>query len=98
MASNGSHTRTLVLRVLQIAHPVSCIIPNYDGFVNEPRAGELMTMGLGDEKSPWWYNVDTGGVNYGGAAALPSKRRSGTRLIKGEMAGLSLLFDYQTAL
>lgn len=80
------------MRVLKIVDPVSCIIPDYDGFVNEPRAGQLMTMGLGDAKKPWMYNVDTNEVS--------PKHRATPLLsiwqLREELIGLRLLLDYHT--
>lgn len=78
--------RKIVLRVLKIVEPVSCIRDDYDGFVNEPKEGQLMTMGLGDARRPWSYNVDTGEVSHGsvGRSAWP----------QDDLSGLKLLFDY----
>jgi hypothetical protein len=61
--NNRPPTRKLVLRVLRIIHSISRKEPDYDGFVNEPKAGELMTIGLGNAKQTWMYDVDTGRVS-----------------------------------
>jgi len=83
----------LVLRVLKIVDPVSCLIPDYDGFVNEPKAGSLMMMGVGDSRRPWMYNVDTGQE-----APLPKASQwIDPEELKEELGGLRLLLDYHTA-
>lgn len=35
---------TLVIRLLKIVEPVSCVIPDYDGYVPKPREGELISV------------------------------------------------------
>jgi hypothetical protein len=35
------HTRTVVLRILEIITPVKCVIPSYDGYIRFPEAGRL---------------------------------------------------------
>jgi hypothetical protein len=85
--------RQLVLRVLKIVDPVSCRRPGYDGFVNEPREGELMTIGLGDDgKRPWHYNLDAETV-------YPAHRASALHSVEQlqqNLVGLRLLLDYHT--
>jgi hypothetical protein len=78
------------MRVLKIVDQVSCVQPDYDGFVNEPKAGELMTVGLGGVKRPWMYNADIGkvSVRYRASVRLPVGR------VEKELAGLKLLLDY----
>jgi hypothetical protein len=34
-------TRTVVLRFFKIITPVKCVAPNYDGYISEPKEGEL---------------------------------------------------------
>jgi len=79
-----SPARALVIRVLEIKNQVSCLQPDYDGFVNEPKAGELMTMGLGNAKKPWMYDLDKGVRHSAGIG----------RHKTGELDGLKLLLDY----
>ncbi|KIM71492.1 hypothetical protein PILCRDRAFT_17027 [Piloderma croceum F 1598] len=90
--NNRPLPRQLVLRVLKIIDPVSCCIPGYDGFVNEPREGELMTIGLGNAKRPWHYNLDT-------EAVYPAHRVSAWlsfKQLQQNLVGLRLLLDYHT--
>lgn len=83
-------SRKIVLRVLKIVDPVSCVIPNYDGFVNEPKAGELMMIGVGDSRRPWMYNVDTEQE-----APLPKATQwTDLEKLKEGLKGLRLLLDY----
>ncbi|TFK67936.1 hypothetical protein BDN72DRAFT_842430 [Pluteus cervinus] len=49
----------LVVRVMKITEPVKCLIPDYDGYVNPPREGELVTRGLpGQTPEPWTVDID----------------------------------------
>jgi len=84
--NNQPPPRQLALRVLKIVDPVSRYTSDYDGFVDEPREGELMTFGMDDhEKQPWHYNIDTETVH--------PVHRAGDRR---NLVGLRLLLDYHT--
>lgn len=79
--------RKVVLRILKIVDPVSCTIGDYDGYVNEPREGQLMAMGQGDARRAWSYDVDTGEEEH--------RSRGRYNLTQKHMLnGLKLLFDY----
>lgn len=82
--------RKIALRILKIIEPVSCRIPDYDGFVNEPKAGELMTIGVGDARRPWLYNLDTG------EEGTPVPKWTDPEKLGEQMKGLRLLLDYHT--
>lgn len=78
--------------MLEITEPVSCLIPDYDGQVNEPKAGDLLQMGLGDDRRPWMYNVDTRDMV---PRPKPSTTANPQTFIQ-ELDGLKLLFDYHS--
>ncbi|KAF8901015.1 hypothetical protein CPB84DRAFT_1730018 [Gymnopilus junonius] len=42
----------VVIRILQIVQPVSVVVHDYDGFVNMPVEGELLSRGLGSKRLP----------------------------------------------
>ena len=43
-------TRTVVLRFLKINTPVKCVIPFYDGYIRQPKEGELLRRFTSDSK------------------------------------------------
>jgi hypothetical protein len=53
-------TRTLVLRILKIITPVKCVIPLYDGYIVQPKEGELHRRYLRKkvELVVWSLNID----------------------------------------
>lgn len=84
--------RKLVLRIIQIIDPVSCTVPDYDGFVNEPKAGKLMMLGVGDSRRPWMYDVDTGEE----APARKTGELVAPEQLREELEGFKLLLDYRS--
>ena len=56
-------TRTVVLRFLKIITPVKCVIPHYDGYIEQPKEGELFRRRYKDISSPqvWSVNIDKEG-------------------------------------
>ena len=91
--NNQPPPRQLVLRVLDIVDPVSCCRPGYDGYLNEPRKGELMAFSLGDhEKRPWHYGLDTETVY----PAHRANARQSLEQLEQNLVGLRLLLDYHT--
>ena len=54
-------TRTVVLRFLKIITPVKCVTPNYDGYIGEPKEGELYRRARKrkfNQPPVWSLNID----------------------------------------
>ena len=56
-------TRTVVLRFLKIITPVKCVIPSYDGYIVQPKEGELHRKSLKltpveMDKPVWSVDID----------------------------------------
>lgn len=86
-AQGLSPHRQIVLRILKIEDPVSCVIRGYDGWVREPKAGDLLR--IGSEGAPWSYNVDTREMK----PMISARRRLTQEMMREDMDGLKLLLD-----
>jgi hypothetical protein len=57
-------TRTIVLRFLKIITPVECVIPLYNGYIVQPKEGELFQRSHRNKLDPkvWSVNIDEKGA------------------------------------
>ena len=58
-------TRTVVLRFLKIITPVKCVTPDYDGYIAEPKEGELYRRARKrkfNQPPMWSLNIDNQGL------------------------------------
>ena len=87
LEAQGLPRRQIVLRILKIEDPASCVIPDYDGWVHEPKAGDLLRIGR--HGVPWSYDVDTREMRpmIGERLGLTQER------MREDMDGLKLLLD-----
>lgn len=57
-------TRTIVLRILEILSPVSCVVYGYDSYISLPTSGDLLSRQYGKKGDshirPWSTNLDRG--------------------------------------
>ena len=50
-------TRTVVLRFLKIIKPIECLIPQYDGYLEQPQEGKLFRRSKIDA-NVWNVDID----------------------------------------
>ena len=87
LEAQGLPRRQIVLRILKIEDPVSCVIPDYDEWVQEPKAGDLLRIGR--HGVPWSYDVDTREMRPVIAERLGLTQER----MREDMDGLKLLLD-----
>jgi len=65
-------TRTVVLRFLKIITPVKCVIPSYDGYIEQPEEGQLYRRHHRYRLGPkaWNVNIDKKGAMSRGLRLL----------------------------